>query len=387
MAGAPQTLPLQSVSDLMAPGVPLPFRVLDAQGRLLLAQGQIVMDVRQLQALLERGACVVVTEVEAERQARTRGGSGAAGMVLSTRKLTWFDRWERHIWDIDEALRALGRDPGVAGLLDKLVLQQMSLVSGQPDAALFTLVRQDDRRFALYALVHARFAAVVAQLTATVLGWPPERVRNAVAVALTMNASIVDLQARMAEQPEPPTKKQIEQIRAHPSASADLLRASGVSDDDWLAGVQEHHEQLGGGGYPRAIAAPGDLASVVRAADVFTAKISPRAFRAPLSAQMAARQLFQEAGGGGVAGSLIKAVGVYPPGELVRLKNGEAGVVVRRAGAGLEVAVLLAANGRAAAGALRRDTSQAEFAVSGALAERTGLPRVLPEQVFGLLYA
>ena len=42
---------------------------------------------------------------------------------------------------------------------------------------------------------------------------------------------------------------------------------------------------------------------------------------------MAARQLFQEEQGGALAGALIKAVGVYPPGDLVRLKNGDIGVV------------------------------------------------------------
>ena len=35
----PQLVSLQSVSDLLSPGVALPFRVLDAEGRLLLAQG------------------------------------------------------------------------------------------------------------------------------------------------------------------------------------------------------------------------------------------------------------------------------------------------------------------------------------------------------------
>jgi hypothetical protein len=46
---------------------------------------------------------------------------------------------------------------------------------------------------------------------------------------------------------------------------------------------------------------------------------------------------------------------------------------------------LLGAKGKPVAGAPRRDASQPEFAISGALAERAGLPRVLPEQIFGLL--
>ena len=176
MSQHPATLPLESVRDLMAPGAPLPFRVIDAQGRLLLAQGQCVQDVRQLKALLERGACVAYDEVQAVRQAREKGG-GSSSATQSTRQLTWFDRWERHIWDIDDALRQVGHEAAAAPLLAQLVQQQMALVASQPDAALFTLLRQDDKRMALYALSHARHTALVVQLTAGLLGWDAERVQ------------------------------------------------------------------------------------------------------------------------------------------------------------------------------------------------------------------
>ena len=400
MSQHPATLPLESVRDLMAPGAPLPFRVIDAQGRMLLAQGQCVQDVRQLKALLERGACVAYDEVQAVRQAREKGG-GSSSATQSTRQLTWFDRWERHIWDIDDALRQVGHEAAAAPLLAQLVQQQMALVASQPDAALFTLLRQDDKRMALYALSHARHTALVVQLTAGLLGWDAERVQCAVAVALTMNASIVELQARMADQADPPSKKQMDQIRAHPAKSAEMLRASGITDAEWLTGVEDHHEHKGAGGYPRSIDAPGDLACVVRAADVYAAKMSPRTLRPAVLPQAAARQLFQEDPGSNVAAALIRAVGLYPPGEWVRLKSGEGGIVVRRApvggstagspsagaAVGAEVAVLLTAAGKAVTSGLRRDTAQAEFAIAGALVDRSAVPRVLPEQVFGLIYA
>jgi hypothetical protein len=208
-----------------------------------------------------------------------------------------------------------------------------------------------------------------------------------VLAALTMNAAIVELQGRMAEQADAPTKKQIETIRAHPQASADLLRASGVTDAGWLVAVEQHHERPGAGGYPLGVQATSDAAHLLRAADVFMAKVSPRALRAPMVPQQAARQLFQEEGGGSFAGALIKAIGVHPPGDLVRLKNGDAAIAVQRAvpGRALQVAALLDARGKPLAGAPRRDTGRAEFAVAGPLLERAGFPRVLPEQVYGLL--
>ncbi|MDE1927384.1 MAG: hypothetical protein KGI36_09400, partial [Burkholderiales bacterium] len=69
-----ERVPLGRVADLMAPGRPLPFRVLDAQGRLLLAAGLTIQDGDQLRLLLERGACADLVEVE---EARTRSAAEA----------------------------------------------------------------------------------------------------------------------------------------------------------------------------------------------------------------------------------------------------------------------------------------------------------------------
>ena len=316
-----QTVALTSVGDLVAPGELLPFSVYDGQGRTLLGQGQRLVGAQQLAMLHERGACVALADAKAVRMAREKNAGTPARVAPTAHQLTWFDCWEKHIWDLDAAVRGLGSDIAAGGLLAETIDQQLNLAASHPDAALFCMVRQDDKRFAMYALSHSRNTALVVQLSAQVLGWSAERVRCAVSVALTMNASIVELQARMAEQADPPSKKQMDEIRAHPQLSADMLRASGVTDTEWLAGVEEHHEQPGGGGYPHAIDEPGELAHLVRAADVFAAKISPRAIRAALPPQTAARQLWLEEKGGPIAGALIKAVGLYPPGDLVTLKN------------------------------------------------------------------
>jgi len=380
-------VPLAELADLMAAGEPLPFKVLDSQGRLLLAAGHRVLDPRQMAALLEREACADAAEVQAVRLARA--AAGAAAVPTTARQGTWFDRVEQLVWGLDDLLRVMGRErlptlaPRIAAFADEFI----ALVERHPDAALYLVVRQQDRRFALYALTHALHTATFGLLTARQLGWDPARQQCVVRAALTMNASIVELQARMAEQNEPPSKKQLEQIRAHPQQSARLLRDCGVDDTDWLAAVEDHHERGGGAGYPRGVAEVGEVAHLLRAADVFTAKISPRAMRVPLAPQLAARQLFQEEQGGPIAAALIRAVGVYPPGDWVSLKNGEVGIVVQRAapGRGAVMVALIGANGKAVAGSPRRDTAQAEYTITGPLAERTSLPRVLPEQVYGLL--
>jgi len=377
-------VPLAEVGDFVAPGQPLPFKLVDPVGRLLLAAGQVIANPRQLAALLERGACVEYPDLVAARQARA--GSAAAPAPL-VRQRTLFDRWEQQIGLLDALLRRLGSEPQMQASIEAFADEHIALVDREADVALFICMRQDERRFALYGLTHALYTATVALLAARVLGWPPERARLAVLAALTMNVSIAELQARMAEQADPPTKKQLDQIRAHPQRSAGMLRASGVGDPAWLAAVEDHHERPGGGGYPRALHEVDLLARLVRAADAFMAKVSPRAIRAHLTPPVAARQLFQEEAGGPIAAALIKAIGIYPPGDFVRLRNGDAAMIVRRAaGAAAPSALALQdAKGRPLAGAPRRDTGLPEFAIAGPLNERAGLPRVLPEQVYGLL--
>ena len=226
-------------------------------------------------------------------------------------------------------------------------------------------------------------------VTTRQLGWPAARERSAVGAALTMNASTLELQARMAEQTDPPTKKQLEQIHGHPQHSAQMLRDSGLADADWLSAVEDHHERAGGSGYPRGLTDVGEIAHVVRAADVYSAKISPRANRPAMRPQQAARQLFQEEQGGPCAAALIHAVGIYPPGDFVKLKNGEAAIVTHRSSSegAAKVVSLLSAMGKPLTGTPRRDTAQAEHGIAGVLPEGVVLPRVLPEQVYGLLEA
>jgi len=382
-------VPFGDVRDLIAIGEPLPFRVLDSISRLLLSQGQCVQSERQHELLLERGAWVEYEEVQKVRLARGGGDAGDSVTVKppTQRPGSLFDRWEHQVWELDGLLRKVGHDAPLASALQAFGADLLHLIDRDVDVALFMAVRQDDRRFALYALTHGLHTATLAALAARQLGWSESQVLCIVRAALTMNVSMLELQATMAEQEARPNKRQMELIRSHPESSAQMLRDSGVTDADWLAAVLDHHEQPGGGGYPRGLAEVSDMARVLRAADVFMAKITPRALRAALTPQQAARELFLQKSGSAVATALIKSVGVHPPGELVQLRNGEVAIVTRRAAKGPApiVATLSNRQGQPVVATVLRDTAQAEFAITGPLAERARFPRVLAERVYGLI--
>ncbi|MDE1950902.1 MAG: hypothetical protein KGI35_19975, partial [Burkholderiales bacterium] len=165
---------LSEVADLLVPGQPLTLRILDSEGRLLLAVGQSIVDARQLTALFDRGACVEAAELEAVRAARAAEQAGG-GRPGSTRKRTLFDRWERQVWTLDALLRSLAGGLPMAAEIEAFVDDHLGLVDRDPDVALFHCVRQDDRRFALYGLTHALHCSAVVLLAARLLGWPAPR--------------------------------------------------------------------------------------------------------------------------------------------------------------------------------------------------------------------
>ncbi|HWI10505.1 MAG TPA: HD domain-containing phosphohydrolase [Burkholderiaceae bacterium] len=377
-------VPLADVRDLLKVGEPLPFRVLDALERLLLNAGQVLADEAQFAGLIERGAWAERHLVEAERATRAAGGGARAPQALSL-----FDRWERTLWQFDKLSRALVRRQAKGAEVSALFATLCELVDVDADVALFLCVRQDDRRFALYPLTHALHCAVLVLLTGRYLGWSQARVGALGCSALTMNLAILELQATMAEQDDPPTPRQLKDIRAHPQASVKLLQDAGVVDEAWLAAIAEHHEQPGGGGYPHDLTEVCEAAQLLRAADVLMAKISPRARRPAMAPQAAVRALFQQRPGDPLAMALIRTLGVYPPGSLLKLRSGEVAVAIRRPAAGTHplVATLSDTNGRPSAQTHRRDSAQPEFNVLGALVDAPGFARVLPERVYGIVGA
>ncbi len=375
-------IPLSEVRDLLRIGHKLPFRVLDAQARLLLNEGHVLLNEAQFDSLAQRGAWAERPLVEAERAAQAAGRTPHAAPPPSL-----FDRWDRLLWDFDKLSRAPARDAAIGGAVAAFFSTLKALVDRDADVALFLALRPDDQRFALYPLTHSLHCAVVALLTARQLGWPESRIVSVGCAALTMNWSMFDLQARMAEQDTGPTASQLKLIRAHPEAAVELLRAGGVDDLEWLSAVAQHHENPAGTGYPHALTDVTEAAQVLRASDIYMAKVSARAGRPAMAAQQASREMFQQRSGDKVAMALIRAVGVHPPGSLLQLRSGEIAVAIQRPASGTQpiVATLSDTKGRPCAQTCKRDTAEPEFAVLAPLVGSKTFARVVPERVYGLI--
>ena len=383
---------LDGVRDLIVVGRPLPFAVMDGLGRMLLNIGQVVDSERQFEQLVERGAWVERPRVEAVRRER----AAAAALVDSAtpRPRTLIDRWQQLTTELEDQNRAIGRGSGRIEVAQGLVQQLIALVRQDADVAIFLCVRQDPKQTLAYAATHPVHCAVIGALAAQALGWPAPRVHSLVGAAMTMNAAFMALQNLLAAERDPPTKKQIEQVRAHPHRAAELLRQAGLTDAEWLLAVEDHHERSDGKGYPRGLAQVGSSATLLRLVDVYMAKLSPRRARAALTPQLSAQQLFQQHGPlpqeAPLAIAIIRTLGgAHPPGALVQLKSGEVAVVARRPRGGTApmVATLSNTRGEPVAVTQFRDSAEPAFAIVGAPEDTSRFQRILPERVFGLLPA
>lgn len=360
-------------------GLPLSWNVRDEKGILLLSRGHVVSSVQQLDELLERGAFVDVEEVRAAAQ--TDAPAQAKAFVAPPNLFALWDGQAKTLRDLCYPQLHADFLPQMQSYADALV----TLLDRNVDVGVYHAVRQENQPHFYYGYNHAIHTAVLCVLLARHLQWPAARARSLLLAALTMNLSILELQGVMAAQDVPMRDAQKKEIMAHPEQAVAVLEALGVDDADWLTAVLQHHEHVDGSGYPSACTKPGELATALRVCDIFMAKISPRAVREALTSQEAIRQLYREDQGGPMSTAVIKQFGIYPPGDYVKLANGEHGIVVQRTANARApiVAVITDTQGHPVAKTVRRDSAQAAYAIVGNVVDKVLLKRLPPERLYG----
>ena len=338
--------------DVLRVGQPTLFALRDKTGCLLVPKGTLVADSEQLQQLAARE--LYVDEQDGETLKRAMAGKvhelvrgnqllgriaqarpDASDMVaLSTAGARRLEDAVTAWSNLQVRIAALLRDPEQPDFAPKLGVLQKTLfdqVNSDPDDALLLLVHGATQEFHDYSASHAVLVAVVCELASRhVSGIGPAERGSLRCAALTMNVAMTALQNQLAQQEARLNPQQREQVDSHAGRGVQALRAAGVTDALWLAAVQHHHDAPPG---PLAALEPAQrLARLIRRADVFAARMSPRRGRQALSATAAAKAAYlDENGRPDEAGSaIIKAVGLYPPGCLVRLASHEIAVVLRR---------------------------------------------------------
>ncbi len=354
-------------TDALRVNAKLPWPVFDAAGRLLLNEGEIIPSEHALQILLERGLYRQQTAEELKQQT-----------VTPEDRLIPFDALNEYIsrlQQINAGLKIAKVD--CVERVIKLTRDIQKLCELDADAALGAIHLGQEHAYSQRHQVHT---AILCDIFGRTLDYSPGRRESLVAASLTANIAMLELQDQLHSQQAPLSEAQQREIREHPNNSEMMLKTAGVTDPLWLQIVRQHHERVDGTGYCEGL--QGDLiaeeAKLLALADIYSAMVSPRAYRSEMQAKEVLREMFlsrSKSVDERLCMVFIKEMGIYPPGSFVRLVNGEVAVVIRRGKGATSplVSSVLSPRGGLYIKPLRRDTSLKEYVIKEFCAMEKGV--------------
>lgn len=338
-------------------GKPLPCNIYDRGGKLLLKAGEVVHSHRQLEELRVDGLFIPKREK-----------NEAPPVEVKESPFALLDRLP------PQMERLFGRmtvEPNFAGRTHTIAKAVQEACAMDRDACLAWLFLETEAR---YVISHPLRTAILCELIGLQLAWSDEVRMSSLSASLTMNIAKLVLQHKLQLQTEAISPAQFTLLREHCTAGAEMLRNMGVVDAIWLNAVAQHHERADGSGYPQALKAEtiSREAKLLAVADSYAAMIVDHAYRRAAPGNGALKEIYLQRGkkmDAEMADTLVKVVGVFPPGSYVRLANGEVAVVTRPGATPTTPAVVSFVNPRGLSmnPGTKRDCTQVQFAIKEAL--------------------
>ena len=387
-------------------GQPLPFTLRASSGALLAQRGYVIRSRAELDTLIVRGVELCIDTSESADSHR-HYLSQLQSLLLSNKPIS-------HIAAVKMAASAPGPRGGTLGGIPAWSEQQMratqllrapqaadfsprfwalhdDLVQSSqlvPDASLLSLVHISAQETQMYSATHSMLVACVSMIVARgTLRWPEEQVRRTGCAALGMNLAMTALQDQLALQTDPLDAAQIAAVENHAARSADLLCGMGIDDPVVLEAVRQHHHRTPGTLAHKTEAQ--QIARLLQRADIFAARLAPRAARSPMqvTAAMQACYYDEEQQVDETGAAIVKALGVYPPGAFVRLTSQEVALVLKRGSTATtpRVAVVLNREGLPPGEMIPRDTSVATWKITGPVAQRDVRVNVSLERLVAMI--
>jgi len=206
------------------------------------------------------------------------------------------------------------------------------VVAHDIDAALYLMFQLASTSTVGYSASHALVCGTLCHILAQELRLAPQERDSLVRAAFTMNIGMTALQDELASQRDRPNTAQQKAIDEHPLRSQEMLENLEITDDLWLDVVGQHHIRPAESEPLQQLAPDERLNRILSTIDRYAAMISPRKSRAGRSATDSVRAIVGQDidPHDEVSFTLVRTVGLCPPGTFVRLDNGETAVVLRR---------------------------------------------------------
>lgn len=175
-------------------------------------------------------------------------------------------------------------------------------------------------------LLHSLNTAYIAMLMAREAGWSPLEIENVGLAALVHDIGELKIPPQISRKRVELTKSEVNFMRMHVQYGFDQLTQIKAFTPEIRQAVLQHQERLDGSGYPNALKGEqiGTLARLVSVADYYEEQLHPRTATRPGQPNQVVAALFKKADiwfDGSFIKLLIKVLGIYPPGSLVRLSD------------------------------------------------------------------
>jgi len=347
-------------------GEPLPYAVYDSTGMLLLQAGFVINTAKQRDVLIANG-CYAQSDAKHPRPVHPTLPVAAVNEEHSSFEM--FDLLKIRLKRTFDLYKSGGLGDDFVPRIEGIALTIQEACTHDTDSALANLHLDYDSS---YAVIHHLQTAILCELIGKKMGVSEESRLPLVKAGLTHDIGLIDIQDVLDRQVAPLTPLQRDRITRHPADSEWILASLGATETAWLDPVRHHHERLDGSGYPDGHA--GDAIStptrVLAIADIYSAMVRDRPYRKAMVSGEAMRKMMLEQGtqtDNRLIHMMIKEIGVFPPGTIVRLANGEIAVVKKRAANSAYplVHAFVKADGMPMLSPGLRDTSQPEFRVEG----------------------
>jgi HD-GYP domain-containing protein (c-di-GMP phosphodiesterase class II) len=218
--------------------------------------------------------------------------------------------------------------PRTEPVLEKMIAS----VRRHPDALVPLLqLKEHDT----YNSQHSISVAAMVMALGTTMQLDEEQLLRAAQGALLQDVGTARISARILNKATPLTDLEYLHLRSHVEQSLAVLEASAGSSDLMLQVVTQHHERLDGTGYPHRLLGESvsPLAQIAAIVDVYDALTADRPYHRRVEPAVALRQIYSLAGSQfseELVQALVRTLGLYPVGSLVRLENGNLAVVIEQ---------------------------------------------------------
>ncbi len=215
-----------------------------------------------------------------------------------------------------------------------VVSKVLSQVMSDRDALVTRLAVQRLEQFDRSLAAHALDVCVWSLIVAVESGLDETMQAHVGAGALLHDAGYMRLPRNLVRKRGEGSESERLLLKQHPKLGIALLAEEPEVADEVKRIVAEHHERADGSGFPAGLAdqALSSLAKLVGIIDHYDGLISRRSGRPAMLPHDAVRQLFLAGERGQfekrLVETVIRSIGVYPVGSLVRLNTGEQAIVI-----------------------------------------------------------